>query len=101
MHNLECLPKKPIELSEEMLQHYTGEYGWQKVTTQDGKLYLNNDQIMPIAQDTFTLKDNLEVRLQLARNDTGDPIQIILHVLNDNIEFPRNLSLSPPVIAHP
>jgi CubicO group peptidase (beta-lactamase class C family) len=87
----QCLPwvkeaiqaeEKPVVIPEETLVKYAGVYGPRHVRIQDSRLYYQREgrkeyELVPLSQDTFTLKNRGVFRMRFISDESGDVTKVI------------------------
>ncbi len=74
--------KELIQLPDEALRKFVGDYGPRHISYQDGHLYYNRNgggkyKMIPLAKDTFALKGSPGFRIQFVLNKDGQAVKII------------------------
>lgn len=68
--------KNPVEISEDSLLKYTGDFGPRHIRFKDGYLYYQRDdrdeiRMIPLKEDLFSLEGNSSFRIQFVSDESG------------------------------
>jgi CubicO group peptidase (beta-lactamase class C family) len=83
--------EKPIVIPEETLVKYAGTYGPRHVRFQEGRLYYqregrNEYELVPLSQDTFSLKNRSIFRLRFVSDESGKVLKVIGIYIDDRTD---------------
>jgi tetratricopeptide (TPR) repeat protein len=87
--------EKPVVISEETLAKYAGDYGPRHVRAQEGRLYYqregrNEYELIPLSEDTFSLKNRGIFRLRFVSDESGNVTKVVgIYLEGRTDETPR------------
>ena len=87
--------EKPVVIPEETLVKYAGVYGPRHVRIQDSRLYYQREgrkeyELVPLSQDTFTLKNRSVFRMRFVSDEKGKVTKVIgIYIDGRTDESPR------------
>jgi hypothetical protein len=88
--------EKPVLVAEETLKKYAGDYGPRHVYFRQSRLYYKREgrkeyELMPLSQDTFSLKGYGVFRLRFALDKNGNVIKVVgIYLGGRTDESPRD-----------
>lgn len=85
------IEKSPVTVPEKTLQSYVGKYGPRTLAFKNGRLYYKREDrpeyaLTPLNQSTFTLDGLFWFRLEVGKDEAGNPNKIIGHYLDGNTD---------------
>jgi hypothetical protein len=95
LEDLIRVASEPVTVPKDRLGSYAGSYGPRRLELEDEGLRYQRDghepyRLIAVDQTTFALEGMLDCRIEVATDDRGRGIKLIVHYINGSEESPRD-----------